>query len=63
MKSLRDFPFADDAAITAHSTEDLAAHEPFQEGLPRFWADHQPEEDTGYGSECGLTSQHCNLDK
>ena len=38
-----------------------AAHEPFREGLPRFWADYQLEENTGHGSECGLTFQHYNL--
>ena len=38
-----------------------AAHEPFREGLPRFWADHQLEENKGHGSECGLTFQHYNL--
>ena len=38
-----------------------AAHEPFQRGLPRLWTDHQPEENTGFGSGCGLTSQHNNL--
>ena len=39
MKYLRDLPFVNDAAITAHS----AAHEPFQQGLPKLYTDHQPE--------------------
>ena len=37
------------------------SHEPFQEGISRFWAKNQPEENVGHGSGCGLTFKHYNL--